>query len=334
MFITSLERREINPGSHKDFFAYAIKNVTFWTLIFRVKGKQEGMLKMQSVYSLMRKAYTKMYTDLQNDQYDYTFLKKLTAESKEEFVDVFLLVVDDSKPQILETWEKALNFAERACKEIDLMIRVCSDVSSKLPCSFRKTLLESVQYLKETKEKFLKGQLTLCGFNDLAIFKHDALESEKSLLQSCKDVEQFISINSFWKSIDVYLGHHINEILVTKRKQMMGELTTEREVQILLGFISTDCVSNFRKSVYSLVFEDIPISQLFHMFWEKEMSIKNLSVELNHIIKIIGLEDFPGERKHMIMRCLRLNLNLKKISAVRKFQSIICSKLDERCIKT
>lgn len=332
VFITLQENLDIHPGSVENLLPQAITNVDVWTCIIGAEGTQRCLLEKQPMYSLMRNTYRKMYTDLQNDQYDYTFLKTLTDESIEKLVDVFVLVVGDSKYQISKSWEKALNFADRACKEIELMNRVCLDVSSKLPC-FCKIFFETGEYLKETQDKLLKGKLTFCAFNDLAIFNRGVLESEKNLLQSCKDIEQFLSISSFWKSIESFFSHQITDILETKQKQTTGELTNEIKTQILLGFLSTFCVSNFKMKIESLVSEDIPISQLFHMLWQKEMTIKKLSLELSQIIKTLGQTEFPEERKIVIIRCLGLNLNSKKIAALRKFQSIVCSKLDDKCLK-
>lgn len=331
MFITLQENLDIHPGSLENLLPQAITNVDVWTCIIGAEGTQRCLLEKQPMYSLMRNTYRKMYTDLQNDQYDYTFLKTLTTESIEKLVDVFVLVVDDSKYHISKSWEKALNFADRACKEIELMNRVCLDVSSKLPC-FCKIFFETVEYLKETQDRLLKGKLTFCAFNDLAIFNRGVLESEKNLLQSCKDIGQFLSISSFWKSIESFFSHQINDILETKQKQTTGELTNEIKTQILLGFLSTFCVSNFKMKIESLVSEDIPISQLFHMLWQKEMTIKKLSLELSQIIKTLGQAEFPEERKIVIIRCLGLNLNSKKIAALRNFQSIVCSKLDDKCL--
>lgn len=94
----------------------------------------------------MRETFADMYTDLQNDQYDYTFLQKLKGENEKKIIDVFVLVVKVKKLCIQETWEKAFNYVDRACKEIKLITYVCTEVSSLLPRTYQTVLHEGTQY--------------------------------------------------------------------------------------------------------------------------------------------------------------------------------------------
>lgn len=278
----------------------------------------------------MRETFADMYTDLQNDQYDYTFLQKLKGENEKKIIDVFVLVVRVKKLCIQETWEKAFNYVDRACKEIKLITYVCTEVSSLLPRTYQTVLHEGTQYLIKTKDKLKGGNMKFPEFKDLEIFKNGEKDFEKNLLQSCKDIEQFLPVYSFWKNIDGIFHQQMNDILGEK-KQITAELTGEKQTQLILGFLSSYCTSNFKEQIKRIMDNDIPLSQLFHLFWQERLTVKTLSDELTQIVKVIGSVKFPDEIKDSIIRCLDLNLNLEKIAALRKFQSNIKSTMEDKC---
>lgn len=277
----------------------------------------------------MRKTFADMYTDLQNDQYDYTFLQKLNGENEKKLIDVFALVVEVSKLCIQETWKNAFNFVDRACKEIELITNVCTEVSSLLPRTYQTVLYESTQYLIKTKDELKHGNMKFRDFKDLEIFKNGEMEFEKNLLQSCKDIEQFLPVHSFWKNIDGFFPHQMNDILGEK-KQITGEFTDEKQTQLILGFLSSYCTSNFKERIERIRNDDIPISQLFHLFWQERLTENIFSGELSQIVKVTGCAKFPDERKNAIIRCLNLNQNSEKIAALRKFQSNINSTIEDK----
>lgn len=187
MFISSLEITGVNPKSSKeDLIANAIDYVTFWTYILGAKGKHKTILEEHPMYLLMRKTFADMYADLQNDQYDYTFLQKLKGEKEKKLVDVFVLVVEASRSCIQEKWKEALNFVNRACKEIELITRVCIDVSAIIPRTYHAVLDEGTHNLIKTKNKLKDGKIRFRHFKCLEIFKNGEVDFEKNLLQSCK----------------------------------------------------------------------------------------------------------------------------------------------------
>lgn len=330
VFISSLEITGVNPKSSKeDLIANAIDYVTFWTYILGAKGKHKTILEEHPMYLLMRKTFTDMYADLQNDQYDYTFLQKLKGEKETKLVDVFVLVVETSKPCIQETLKKALNFVNRACKEVELITRVCIDVSAIIPRTYHALLDEGTQNLIKTNKKLKDGKIRFRDFKCLEIFKNGKVDFEKNLLQSCKDIEQFLPVSSFWKNTNAFFHHQMNDIF-EKKKEVTAELTCEKQTQLILGFLSTYCISNFKEQIKRIINDDIPISQLFHLFWQERLTEKTFSEELVNIVKVIDCANFPAERKNAIIRCLDLNLNSEKIRALRKFQLNINSTIEDK----
>lgn len=71
-------------------------------------------------------------------------------------------------------------------------------------------------------------------FKDLSVFKSGDMESEKNLLESCKDIEQFLPIDSFWSNSEVFFHHQMSNVL-EEGKQTFHELTSEKQTQLLLG---------------------------------------------------------------------------------------------------
>lgn len=331
MFISSLDNCKVDPtSSEEDLIDHAIKHVKFWTYILGARGKHKVMLEGHPMYSLMRNTYADMFTNLQTDQYDYSFLQKLKGESERKLVDVFVLVVEDSKFHIQESFEKALNFVDRACKDLEFITSVCAKVSSRLPTIYHEVLDENKQYLRNIQDKLRAGELKFREFNDLGIFKSGDMESEKNLLESCKDIEQLLPIDSFWSNSEVFFHHQLSDVL-EEGKQKFHELTSEKQTQLLIGFLSTFCISNFKERMRRLLNDDVPIPQLFKLFFKKDLTAKHLSLELDQIAKLIGYAEFPCERTRAIIQCLDLNGNSEKIAALRKFQSVICSEIDNKC---
>lgn len=330
MFISSLEITGVSPKSSKeDLIANAIDYVTFWTYILGAKGTHKTILEEHPMYLLMRQTFADMYADLQNDQYDYKFLQKLKGEKEKKLVDVFVLVLDASKSCIQETWKEALNFVNRACKEIELITRVCIDVSAIIPRTYQAVLDEGTQNLIKTKNKLKDGKIRFRDFKCLEIFKNGEMDFEKNLLQSCKDIEQFLPIHSFWKNTNVFFHHQMNDILEEK-KEVTAEFTSEKQTQLILGYLSTYCISNFKERMTRIMYDDISISQLFHLFWQERLTKKTFSEELVKIVKVIECANFPAERKNAIKRCLDLNLISEKIGALRKFQLNINSTIEDK----
>lgn len=57
-------------------------------------------------------------------------------------------------------------------------------------------------------------------------------------------------------------------IFLKRKKEVTAELTSEKQTQLILGFLSTYCISNFKERMKRIMNGDIPISQLFHLFWQ------------------------------------------------------------------
>lgn len=331
VFISSLENCKVDPtSSEEDLIDHAIKNVRFWTYILGAEGKQKIKIEKHPMYLLMKRMYVEMFTNLQNDQYDYLFLQKLKGDSERKLVDVFVLVVEGSKSHIQDSFKKALNFVDRACKDIELITNVCAKVTARLPMIYHEVLDETTQYLRNIQDNLRAGMLKFREFKDLGIFKSGDMESEKNLLESCKDIEQFLPIDSFWSNIEVFFHHQMSDVL-EEGKQKFHELTSEKQTQLLLGFLSTFCISNFKERMRRLLNDDVPIPQLFQLFFKKDLTAKHLSLELDQIAKLIGYAEFPYERTKAIIQCLDLNRNSEKIAALRKFQSAVCSEIDNKC---
>lgn len=203
MFISSLENCKVDPTSSEEgLIDHAIKNVRFWTYIMGTEGKQKIKIEKHPMYLLMKRMYVEMFTNLQNDQYDYLFLQKLNGDSERKLVDVFVLVVEGSKSHIQDSFKKALNFVDRACKDIELITYVCAKVTPRLPMiyMYHEVLDENTQYLRNIQDNLRAGKLKFREFKDLSIFKSGDMESEKNLLESCKDIEQFLPIDSLWSN--------------------------------------------------------------------------------------------------------------------------------------
>lgn len=105
------------------------------------------------MYLLMKRMYVAMFTNLQNDQYDYLFLQKLKGDSERKLVDIFVLVVEGLKSHIQDSFKKALNFVDRACKDIELITNVCAKVTARLPMIYHEVLDENTQYLRNIQEQ-------------------------------------------------------------------------------------------------------------------------------------------------------------------------------------
>lgn len=89
MFISSLDNCKVDPtSSEEDLIDHAIKHVKFWTYMLGARGKHKIILEEHPMYSLMRNTYADMFTNLQTDQYDYSFLQKLKGDSERKLVDV------------------------------------------------------------------------------------------------------------------------------------------------------------------------------------------------------------------------------------------------------
>lgn len=331
LFISSLENCKVDQtSSREDLIDHAIKNVRYWTYILGAKGKHKIRIEEHPMYLSMKRIYADMFKNLQNDQYDYSFLQKLKGENERKLVDVFLLVVEGSKSHIQETFKKALNFVDRACKDLEFISNVCAEVFARLPLIYREVLDESTQYLRNIQDVLNSGKMKFREFNDLSIFKSGDMESEKNLLESCKDIEQLLPIDSFWNNSEVFFHHQMSDVL-EEGKQITHELTSEKQIQLLLGFLSTFCISNFKERMRRLMSDDVPVSQLFQLFFKKDLTIKNLSLELEQIAKLIGYAECPCERMKAIIQCLDLNQNSEKIAALKKFQSVTCSEIDNKC---
>ena len=272
-----------------------------------------------------------MYADLANDMYDYSTLQKfqLDYDNEKNIVDVFSLVVEESKSEINVTLTRAFDFLKRACKEINLMVYVLSAVSSKLPNDFCEGLKRSLKDLEEIKVKLTDGKMRFRDFKNLEILKHRETFNEQNLLHSCKNLENFISIHSFWKSIDGFFVYEMNDIL-EQRKQQSGEITYEQQNKLLMGFLATSCISKFKERMGNVWDGNVSIPQLYHLFWEKNFTVNTLGTELDCICKILELPKLSCEMDATLKRCLDLKLNSQKISALKKFQSVVCSKLDEK----
>lgn len=330
MFISSLENCEVDPtSSREDLIDHAIKDVRFWTSILGAKGKHKIILEKHQMFLLMKRIYADMFKNLQNDEYDYSFLQKLKGENERKFVDVFVLVVEGSKSHIQETFKKALDFEDKACKELELITNVCVEVSSRLPLIYREVLDESTQYLRNTQNKLNAGTMKFREFNDLGIFKSGDMKSEKHLLKSCKDIKQCLPIDSFWSYSEDVFHHQMRDVL-EEGKQTFYEFTSEKQTQLLMGFLSTFCISNFKDRMSCLLNDDVSISQLFHLFFKKDLTVEHLSLELDQIAKLIGYAECPIERIKVIIQCLDLNRNSEKIAALKKFQSVICSGIENK----
>lgn len=279
-----------------------------------------------------------MYADLANDMYDYTTLQKIQLEINNEknIVDVFSLVVEKPKSEINVTLTKSFDFLKRACKEIKLIAHVLSIVSSNLPSDtsnlpsdFCEGLNRSLKDLEEIRFKLTDGQMKFRDFKNLEIFENRETFNEQNLLQSCKDLEDFITIHAFWKSIDGYFVYELKDIL-EQRKQESGELTYEQQNKILMGFLATSCIVKFKERMGNVWDEDVSIPQLYHLFWEKNFTVNTLCTELDYISKILAFPKISSKTEATLKRCLDLELNSQKISALKKFQSVLCSKLDEK----
>lgn len=263
--------------------------------------------------------------------HDYSILQRvhLEIDNEENISDVFSLVVEDSKSEIKVTLTKAFEFPKRACTEIKLMTYVLSTVSSNLPNDFCESFDRSLKDLEDIKVKVNKGQMKSHDFKNLEIFENRERLNEQNLLNSCKVLEGFISIHSFWKSIDEFFVYELKDIL-EQRKQQSGELTYGQQNKILMGFLATSCISKFKERMRNVWNGEVSIPQLYHLFWKKNWSVNSLCTELDCICKILAFPKLSSKTDATLKRCLDLELNSQKISALKKFQSVVCAKLDEK----
>lgn len=75
-----------------------------------------------------------------------------------------------------------MNFVNRVCKEIEVMIKVCNEVLLKLFMIYYIVLDESIQNLIKIKDKLKDGKIMFCEFKDLEIFENGEMEYERNFL--------------------------------------------------------------------------------------------------------------------------------------------------------
>lgn len=270
----------------------------------------------------MRNTYKDIYTRFQNDMYDYTHILMFKKEEKQKYLDVLELVVNDPKSSIHEAWENAFNFVERACKDIETMNDTIIKVSLKLPSPYDEVLLNSQMILKGFENTLKNGKMIFFKFTDLI----------KSLLQSCKDIKHYLPLNSFWKSSKVAFDKQIHVIL-KERNEECEKPSNKKQTETIMEFLSTKCIGNFKLKITRVLDDSIPISELFEIFSQEDITADKLSRELDHIVKLLGNEMFSNNRKANVIRCLDLRLNCEKVVALKKLHTFTSSKLDDNCIR-
>lgn len=320
MFYSLLEQFGFNQNSTRQaLIEHAVKYVKYWTFIFGAEGKHKKLLEEHDVYLSMKKTYVDLYKNLRENQFGYKFLQELSGIRK-QLNEVFLLIVRDSKFQTQEALKTALNLAARACTDIKQIQSVCLKLSSF--CSpYTDCLAECEQCMKNTLDEFENGKLVINDIINQGIFKRGDKDLEKSILNSCKELEKVITIDAFSKSIDVHI--------LKKRIQTYKKLPREKGTQVLLRFISAHCISKFKDIMTRVLDGTIQISELFFLFWQEDLTNEHLTEELNNIALVMGMPKFPDERKAEMIRCLNLNLNIKKFVALKNFQSDVCSSLKD-----
>lgn len=318
----SLESCGLKKTSSKDeFFSHAVEYVTFWICLVGAKGKYRDSLEKHDTYVEMKKTYKDIYTRFQNDMYDYTQILMFKKREKQKYLGVLELVVNEPKPSIHEAWENAFNFVERACKDIEMINDTILKVSKKLPSPYDDVLSNSTVILKGFENTLKDGKMIFFKFKDLI----------KSLLQSCKDIEHYLPLNSFWKSSKVAFDKQINVIL----KEMNEECekpSKKTQTETIMELLSSKCITNFKVKIRRVLDDSIPISELFEIFSQEDITADKLSRELDHIVKLLGNDIFSNKRKANVIRCLDLRLNCEKVVALKRLQTFTSSKLDENCI--
>lgn len=191
MFISLIENCKVDEtSSMEDLINHAIERVTFWTCILGANGKHKHDLEEHPKYKLMKTTYENMYTNLEKNEYDYSFLQRLKRISKKKLLCVFEFVFDKSKPNIKESLEKSLDPVNIACKKLKVMTKICGEVSSKLPPDYQAVLKEGVLNMKEIMNELKGGKMKLCDVKNPEIFEIEEIISDRSLLQSCKEIKK------------------------------------------------------------------------------------------------------------------------------------------------
>lgn len=249
---------------------------------------------------------------------------KINIENAQQFVDLFVLVVDESHSLITDSLENAVKFAERACNDIDLMMSVLSEVCRNVG-SFWNNSSECLRHLKDMKDKFESGVLNFKDLTNQEIFNHGESENEKSFLQSCKEIESFVTIRSFWQAV---CGVETKEFF---EMQMAKQSTCDLKTKVILAFLATNCTSIFKREMENVFHGDLSLLQLYKLFWREHLIISDLHKELCHIKKIFGYGERCCERENMIKRCLEMDILSNKIDAFYKLKTAMHLELDKEC---